>query len=139
MCCRELAYQIAEQFRVLGKPLGLKDCMIVGGMGEIMTQAQLKKRSCLYTCSSCLNILLRKRHKLKSLRTNGVVLFFDHAYPRLYLLNLLVMVTVHRHGDPGCGALQPASCCCGNAGPTVRSHPQLQHLQHGEDQVSGEI
>lgn len=30
---RELAYQIAEQFRVLGKPLGLKDCIIVGGMG----------------------------------------------------------------------------------------------------------
>ncbi|DAA28292.1 TPA: DEAD (Asp-Glu-Ala-Asp) box polypeptide 49 [Bos taurus] len=29
---RELAYQIAEQFRVLGKPLGLKDCIIVGGL-----------------------------------------------------------------------------------------------------------
>ncbi|PKU34678.1 hypothetical protein llap_15017 [Limosa lapponica baueri] len=26
---RELAYQIAEQFRVLGKPLGLKDCVVV--------------------------------------------------------------------------------------------------------------
>lgn len=32
--CRELAYQIAEQFRVLGKPLGLRDCIIVGGMGK---------------------------------------------------------------------------------------------------------
>lgn len=31
---RELAYQIAEQFRVLGKPLGLRDCIVVGGMGE---------------------------------------------------------------------------------------------------------
>lgn len=31
---RELAYQIAEQFRVLGKPLGLKDCVVVGGLGE---------------------------------------------------------------------------------------------------------
>ncbi|NXR87550.1 DDX49 helicase, partial [Hypocryptadius cinnamomeus] len=30
---RELAYQIAEQFRVLGKPLGLKDCVVVGGLG----------------------------------------------------------------------------------------------------------
>uniref|UniRef100_A0A671V5T2 RNA helicase n=1 Tax=Sparus aurata TaxID=8175 RepID=A0A671V5T2_SPAAU len=29
---RSLAYQIAEQFRVLGKPLGLRDCIIVGGM-----------------------------------------------------------------------------------------------------------
>uniref|UniRef100_A0A8C4LDJ8 RNA helicase n=1 Tax=Equus asinus TaxID=9793 RepID=A0A8C4LDJ8_EQUAS len=35
---RELAYQIAEQFRVLGKPLGLKDCIIVGGM-DMMAQA----------------------------------------------------------------------------------------------------
>uniref|UniRef100_A0A665TLX8 RNA helicase n=1 Tax=Echeneis naucrates TaxID=173247 RepID=A0A665TLX8_ECHNA len=31
---RELAYQIAEQFRVLGKPLGLRECIIVGGMGN---------------------------------------------------------------------------------------------------------
>ncbi|XP_019393883.1 PREDICTED: probable ATP-dependent RNA helicase DDX49 [Crocodylus porosus] len=35
---RELAYQIAEQFRVLGKPLGLKDCIVVGGM-DMVTQA----------------------------------------------------------------------------------------------------
>lgn len=34
MSSRELAYQIAEQFRVLGKPLGLRDCIIVGGMGK---------------------------------------------------------------------------------------------------------
>jgi ATP-dependent RNA helicase DDX49/DBP8 len=31
---RELAYQIADQFRVFGKPLGLKDCVITGGMGK---------------------------------------------------------------------------------------------------------
>lgn len=37
MSCRELAYQIAEQFRVLGKPLGLRDCIIVGGMGKTVT------------------------------------------------------------------------------------------------------
>nr|XP_019953958.1 PREDICTED: probable ATP-dependent RNA helicase DDX49 [Paralichthys olivaceus] len=35
---RELAYQIAEQFRVLGKPLGLRDCIVVGGM-DMVTQA----------------------------------------------------------------------------------------------------
>uniref|UniRef100_A0A3P9CJ45 Probable ATP-dependent RNA helicase DDX49 n=1 Tax=Maylandia zebra TaxID=106582 RepID=A0A3P9CJ45_9CICH len=35
---RSLAYQIAEQFRVLGKPLGLKECIIVGGM-DMVTQA----------------------------------------------------------------------------------------------------
>uniref|UniRef100_A0A8C5BM51 RNA helicase n=1 Tax=Gadus morhua TaxID=8049 RepID=A0A8C5BM51_GADMO len=32
---RELAYQIAEQFRVIGKPLGLRDCIVVGGMGNL--------------------------------------------------------------------------------------------------------
>ncbi|XP_076009050.1 putative ATP-dependent RNA helicase DDX49 [Genypterus blacodes] len=36
---RELAYQIAEQFRVLGKPLGLRDCIVVGGM-DMVSQAQ---------------------------------------------------------------------------------------------------
>lgn len=30
---RELAYQIADQFRVFGKPVGLKDAVIVGGIG----------------------------------------------------------------------------------------------------------
>lgn len=38
---RELAYQIAEQFRVLGKPLGLRDCIIVGGMGKKKHRALL--------------------------------------------------------------------------------------------------
>ena len=32
---RELAYQIADQFRVLGKPIGLRDSVIVGGMGKM--------------------------------------------------------------------------------------------------------
>ncbi|SAL95415.1 hypothetical protein [Absidia glauca] len=41
---RELAYQIAEQFRVLGKGIGLKECVVVGGM-DMMTQAlELAKR-----------------------------------------------------------------------------------------------
>ncbi|ORX51919.1 DEAD-domain-containing protein [Hesseltinella vesiculosa] len=41
---RELAYQIAEQFRVLGKGIGIKECVIVGGM-DMMTQAlELGKR-----------------------------------------------------------------------------------------------
>jgi len=31
--CRELAHQIAEQFRVLGKPIGLRDLVITGGRG----------------------------------------------------------------------------------------------------------
>lgn len=41
MSHRELAYQIAEQFRVLGKPLGLRDCIIVGGMGKIIATNQI--------------------------------------------------------------------------------------------------
>ncbi|KAK5869701.1 hypothetical protein PBY51_024399 [Eleginops maclovinus] len=41
---RELAYQIAEQFRVLGKPLGLKDCIIVGGMDMVSQALELSKQ-----------------------------------------------------------------------------------------------
>lgn len=33
--CRELAYQIADQFRVFGKHIGLKDMVIVGGIGRL--------------------------------------------------------------------------------------------------------
>ncbi|PHZ16057.1 DEAD-domain-containing protein, partial [Rhizopus microsporus ATCC 52813] len=41
---RELAFQIAEQFRVLGKGIGAKECVVVGGM-DMMTQAiELSKR-----------------------------------------------------------------------------------------------
>ena len=33
---RELAFQIAEQFRVLGKGMGIKECVVVGGMGKLI-------------------------------------------------------------------------------------------------------
>jgi ATP-dependent RNA helicase DDX49/DBP8 len=35
---RELAFQIAEQFRIMGHPIGLKQSIIVGGM-DMMTQS----------------------------------------------------------------------------------------------------
>uniref|UniRef100_A0A8C4HPH3 Probable ATP-dependent RNA helicase DDX49 n=1 Tax=Dicentrarchus labrax TaxID=13489 RepID=A0A8C4HPH3_DICLA len=41
---RSLAYQIAEQFRVLGKPLGLKDCIIVGGMDMVSQALELSNQ-----------------------------------------------------------------------------------------------
>ncbi|XP_056270149.1 probable ATP-dependent RNA helicase DDX49 [Pseudoliparis swirei] len=41
---RELAYQIAEQFRVLGKPLGLRDCIIVGGMDMVSQAIELSNQ-----------------------------------------------------------------------------------------------
>lgn len=41
---RELAYQIAEQFRVLGKPLGLKECIIVGGMDMVAQALELSNQ-----------------------------------------------------------------------------------------------
>lgn len=34
MLCRELAYQIADQFKVFGKHISLKDAVIVGGVGK---------------------------------------------------------------------------------------------------------
>ena len=36
---RELAYQIADQLRLLGKPINIKDCVITGGM-EMTDQAR---------------------------------------------------------------------------------------------------
>ncbi|KAK2087780.1 hypothetical protein P7K49_033687 [Saguinus oedipus] len=41
---QELAYQIAEQFRVLGKPLGLKDCIIVGGLDMVAQALELSRK-----------------------------------------------------------------------------------------------
>ncbi|XP_025971091.2 probable ATP-dependent RNA helicase DDX49 [Dromaius novaehollandiae] len=41
---RELAYQIAEQFRVLGKPLGLKDCVVVGGLDMVAQALELSRK-----------------------------------------------------------------------------------------------
>jgi len=41
---RELAYQIADQFRVIGKPLGLRDCVVVGGRDTILQSLDLTKR-----------------------------------------------------------------------------------------------
>lgn len=34
---RELAYQIADQFAVIGKPMNLRHCVVVGGM-DMVTQ-----------------------------------------------------------------------------------------------------
>ncbi|CAL8271008.1 unnamed protein product [Arctogadus glacialis] len=41
---RELAYQIAEQFRVIGKPLGLRDCIVVGGMDMVTQSLELSRQ-----------------------------------------------------------------------------------------------
>ena len=34
---RELAYQIADQFKVFGRHIGLRDAVIVGGVGELIS------------------------------------------------------------------------------------------------------
>ncbi|KAG2215996.1 hypothetical protein INT46_007056 [Mucor plumbeus] len=41
---RELAFQIAEQFRVLGKGMGIKECVVVGGMDMMKQALELAKR-----------------------------------------------------------------------------------------------
>ncbi|KAI8086833.1 P-loop containing nucleoside triphosphate hydrolase protein [Gilbertella persicaria] len=41
---RELAFQIAEQFRVLGKGMGIKECVVVGGMDMMAQALELSKR-----------------------------------------------------------------------------------------------
>ncbi|CAH1173797.1 unnamed protein product [Phaedon cochleariae] len=40
---RELAYQIADQFAVIGKPMNLRHCVIVGGMDMVEQGIQLSK------------------------------------------------------------------------------------------------
>ncbi|CAG8453813.1 12049_t:CDS:2 [Acaulospora morrowiae] len=41
---RELAFQIADQFRVLGKGINLKDCVVVGGLDMMEQALQLSRR-----------------------------------------------------------------------------------------------
>ena len=53
---RELAYQIADQFRVFGKYIGLKDAVIVGGIGEFLLSLQFTPPSLN------LNLLCTCRH-----------------------------------------------------------------------------
>lgn len=58
---RELAYQIAEQFRALGKPLGLRDCIIVGGMGMAESVFCLNRMAfCVSAKIDCVSV--SKRH-----------------------------------------------------------------------------
>ncbi len=41
---RELAFQIAEQFRVVGKPINLRDCVVVGGRDMVLQGQELANR-----------------------------------------------------------------------------------------------
>lgn len=41
---RELAYQIADQFRILGKPINIKDCVITGGIEMTEQAIQLSEK-----------------------------------------------------------------------------------------------
>jgi ATP-dependent RNA helicase DDX49/DBP8 len=38
---RELAFQIADQFRVVGKPIGLRDVVVVGGRDMVLQGREL--------------------------------------------------------------------------------------------------
>ncbi|CAG8441034.1 7967_t:CDS:2 [Rhizophagus irregularis] len=41
---RELAFQIADQFRVLGKSINLKECVVVGGLDMMSQSLQLSRK-----------------------------------------------------------------------------------------------
>lgn len=41
---RELGIQIAEQFRALGSPISLRDCVVIGGMDMLTQSLALQKR-----------------------------------------------------------------------------------------------
>lgn len=83
--CRELAYQIAEQFRVLGKPLGLRDCIIVGGMGKTANTEHWSGQWCWCEAIPA------------SFTAGQLTDFTDHADS--------LAVRVNRHGEPGLGVV----------------------------------
>lgn len=123
MSCRELAYQIAEQFRVLGKPLGLRDCIVVGGMGNYLLQ-----ESALVLKHQCSNATA----EIDKTKTAGGC-FETVSEP------LLCAAVSHRHGASGPGADRPTTRSRGDARAAGRSHPQLQHRPHEQDPVSGQF
>merc|ERR1719384_2973969 len=41
---RELAFQIADQFRAVGKPISLRECVIVGGRDMVMQGKDLANK-----------------------------------------------------------------------------------------------
>ena len=41
---RELALQIADQFRLVGRPIGLQDAVVIGGQDMVEQGAQLQQR-----------------------------------------------------------------------------------------------
>ena len=53
---RELAYQIADQFRVFGRHIGLKDAVIVGGIGELQNHLGMPPTSLFPTSFSGLSV-----------------------------------------------------------------------------------
>ena len=42
---RELAYQIADQFRAIGKPIGLRVAVVIGGMGTVSRGDSARRRA----------------------------------------------------------------------------------------------
>ena len=41
---RELAFQIADQFRAIGKPIGLRDVVVVGGRDMVLQGQELASK-----------------------------------------------------------------------------------------------
>ncbi|NWT42071.1 DDX49 helicase, partial [Chroicocephalus maculipennis] len=72
---KELAYQIAEQFRVLGKPLGLKDCVVVGGLDMVAQALELsRKPHVVIATPGRLADHLRKKKKKKNKKIKFLIL-----------------------------------------------------------------
>lgn len=54
---RELAFQIADQFAIIGKPMNLRHCVVVGGM-DMITQVGMPN---MYSHVSLLHIFALNR------------------------------------------------------------------------------
>ena len=77
---RELAYQIADQFRVFGKHIGLKDTVIVGGIGKLMLYVACSYAVHIYCNLECCYVL---KHSSLPVQYNVMYYYFryDEAEP----------------------------------------------------------
>ena len=55
--CRELAFQIADQFRAFGKGVNVRDVVIVGGMGMPLSLADSIMQGCVISIYLCADMM----------------------------------------------------------------------------------
>ncbi|KAL6546967.1 DEAD-box ATP-dependent RNA helicase 36 [Orobanche minor] len=77
---RELAYQLAEQFRALGSSLGLRVAVIVGGMDMInQSQSLMQRPHVVIATPGRIKVLMEENPDIPSIFSNTKFLVLDEA------------------------------------------------------------